>query len=439
MTSPTAARPTAERLARRRPSPAQRQVTRIRWRTTAVFALTTALCLTVLSVLALRVDTASRADALTTALRTEAAALSDVIAPNAFTSAESLASLDLSRLDTIPTDRTVTVVGVLTPEAILYASPTQSSLPADAELRRRLHEQQADPEVRDSFAPDATGRELHWATAPVLAFSPSGRSVVGIVLDGGPLPGAAQHAELRSRLIAISAALLVLAALAGHVIAGFATRPARRALQSLERFQIEASHELRTPLSRLRLMVDNAEEAATAVERSAALDRAKDEVDELASLTTALLMRARSAPDGATAVREPLRLDQLVAVAVEESPGAQDVAVDAVPVVIEGAPEVLTQAVRNLVENALRHGLPPVRVRVDEHGIEVTDAGPGVRWRDRRRVLRPGETAGGGTGSGLALVVWAARLHGGDVRLDEAPGGGLRVRLRLAGRPAGRG
>ena len=423
----------APRPVKLRPSPARRQVTRIRWVTTAVFALTTALCLLALSVLALQVDTASRAGALTATLRTQAVSIADGITP------DTLGSLDLGRLESTQTDRTVTVVGVATPEAILYASPDQDSLPSDAELRRRLEEQRAAPGVADFLAPDLTGASLHWATATVLTYTSSGVSVGGIVLVGGPTPGAVQHAALRSRLVAISAALLVLAALAGHLVAGFATRPARRVLQSQERFLVEASHELRTPLGRLQLMVDNAHEAATDDERSAALDRARNQVDELASLTTALLLRARSAPDGATAERVPLRLDQLVAVVVAESPGAHDVEVDTVPVVVDGAPEVLTQAVRNLVENALRHGAPPVRVRVDEHGVEVTDAGPGVRRRDRRRVLRPGETVDGGTGSGLALVVWAARLHGGQVHLDDAPGGGLRVRVRLAGRPAKHG
>jgi two-component system OmpR family sensor kinase len=398
-----------------------------------VFALTTASCLAVLSVLALQVDNASRSQAITAALRTQAQVLSDLIAP------DGIDSLNLSRLEASRADRAVTVVGVATPEAILYASPGQSSLPSDAELRRRIDRQQTRPGVVDFVAPDVTGTALHWAIAPALTYAHSGVSAGGIVVVGGPLPGGSEHAELRSRLVGISAVLLVLAALAGHVIAGFATRPARRVLQSQERFLVEASHELRTPLGRLRLMVDNAQEAATDKERSAALDRAQRQVDELASLTTSLLRRARSAPDGGIAERERLRLDQLVEVAVAESPGAQDVEVDVVPVVVDGAPEVLTQAVRNLVENALRHGAPPVRVRVDQNGVEVSDAGPGVRRRDRRRVLRPGETAGKGTGSGLALVVWAARLHGGTVRLDDAPGGGLRVRLRLVARPPGRG
>jgi signal transduction histidine kinase len=77
--------------------------------------------------------------------------------------------------------------------------------------------------------------------------------------------------------------------------------------------------------------------------------------------------------------------------------------------------------VRNLLENAKRHGAPPAHARVARVGafavLDVADAGKGVPENERERVFTPFHRLGKdakGAGLGLSLVRQIARLHGGD-------------------------
>lgn len=103
------------------------------------------------------------------------------------------------------------------------------------------------------------------------------------------------------------------------------------------------------------------------------------------------------------------------------------------PAIVRGDPRLLRRMVRNLLENARRHGSPPVQVRLHRSGsgaeLRVTDRGPGVPEAERERVFRPFyrfPRAGNqvGAGLGLALVRQIARRHGGEARcLGDADGG----------------
>jgi signal transduction histidine kinase len=89
---------------------------------------------------------------------------------------------------------------------------------------------------------------------------------------------------------------------------------------------------------------------------------------------------------------------------------------------MHGDRALLRRMVRNLIENAERHGAPPVDIDVRREGerasVTVSDHGPGVAPADRERVFTPffrvpGSESGSGTGLGLSLVRQIAHRHGG--------------------------
>ena len=89
--------------------------------------------------------------------------------------------------------------------------------------------------------------------------------------------------------------------------------------------------------------------------------------------------------------------------------------------------------IRNLLENAKRHGAPPIQVRLSRIGnrveMAVCDHGPGVPEAERERVFDPFYRRTGtkeitGAGLGLALVRQIARRHGGEARCAPQSGRG---------------
>ena len=99
-----------------------------------------------------------------------------------------------------------------------------------------------------------------------------------------------------------------------------------------------------------------------------------------------------------------------------------------------GNADSLSAAVRNLVENALRHGGAPVRISAIERDgnveLTVSDSGPGLPAVSTDQIFERFYRADaarantGGTGLGLAIVRWITELHGGHVSAsnDGPPG-----------------
>lgn len=222
------------------------------------------------------------------------------------------------------------------------------------------------------------GRTVRLAAAPVWDDDRIGAVVVAV---GDPAAGQRDHDRLVRWLVLGGLALVTAAAGAGHLLSGRSMRPALRALDQQEQFLSEAAHELRTPLATLRLVT---EAGARSPEESAqALGEATRLVDQMGRLVADLLARARIQVGTQEVERTALRLDQVVEQVVDELPASgAEVTVRAEPTVVRGDLELLAQAVRNLVDNALRHGAAPgERARVDV----VVEATPPVGSRVRGR------------------------------------------------------
>jgi signal transduction histidine kinase len=184
-----------------------------------------------------------------------------------------------------------------------------------------------------------------------------------------------------------------------------------------------ASHELRTPLTRLRMGIELLKEKADPA-RKADLEQ---DIAELDQLIDEILLSSRL---DAMERLDSIEAVDLLALAAEEAAHYEGAAVAGTPVTVQGDARLLRRLIRNLLENAKRHGAPPVEVVVQADAstatLSVADHGPGIAEADRARIFEPFfRKAGGasaGTGLGLALVRQIARRHRGDVTVETRDG-----------------
>lgn len=216
-------------------------------------------------------------------------------------------------------------------------------------------------------------------------------------------------------------------------------------MQGLRQVTVDVAHDLRGPLSRLRQRL----EAALAQPRDAPTDTATieaalGELDAVLASFAALLRIAQLEAASPGAAPQPVvdlsalvtTLTEAYAVAAEEAGKA--LSADIVPgQTVRGDAGLLRQLLANLVDNALAHGGPGIRVTLRPGPIlEVADNGPGVPPAEREAVLRrfyrlDRSRGTPGSGLGLAIVAAAARWHGATLHLaDAAPG--LRVTVDLS-------
>lgn len=198
-----------------------------------------------------------------------------------------------------------------------------------------------------------------------------------------------------------------------------------------------ASHELRTPLSRIRLGLEMSEERDTP-ERRAALRR---DIAELDALVDEILLMSRL--DAGNRLEDDQAID-LVALAAEECARYDDCVVEGAAPEIRGDPLLLHRLMRNLLENACKHGSPPVSVEIAASGdmvtMTVSDGGDGIPDADREKVFQPFYRGSGkqnvtGYGLGLPLVRQIAEAHGGTVTLVDRAQHRSAIRVILPCRP----
>jgi signal transduction histidine kinase len=187
-----------------------------------------------------------------------------------------------------------------------------------------------------------------------------------------------------------------------------------------------ASHELRSPLARLRMATELYEVTQNTSNKNEMIRN----LSELDDLVEEILLKSRLGSD------QPYLMDQnidLLAVAAEEAAivGAN---VEGSDPVVCGNEKLIRRMIRNLVQNAARHGKPPIDVTLTEqHGcveMRVRDYGKGLRPEDMASVFEPffrpagRSESDGGWGLGLALVAEIAQLHGGRAYAEEPEGQG---------------
>lgn len=194
-----------------------------------------------------------------------------------------------------------------------------------------------------------------------------------------------------------------------------------RARHAQEQLVADASHELRTPLTSLRTNIEvlaDADRLAPA-ERRRLITDVVEQLEEFSRMVGALVELARGEAPVRTAA--PVRLDGVTRRAVHRAGADGRVHLQASATTVLGDADRLEQALRNLVDNALKYGQGgPVEVTVADGTVTVADRGPGIPEADLERVFdrfyrAPQARGAPGSGLGLTIVGQIASSHGGRV------------------------
>jgi len=209
------------------------------------------------------------------------------------------------------------------------------------------------------------------------------------------------------------------------------------AAERQRRFVADASHELQTPLAAART---DLEVSLAHPQAGSWPDTARDllaQNQRMQRLVADLLFIARGESGTARAAPVPVDLHEVVLDEVRRLPGVDGLRVDTAGVrlaFVAGRAEDLARAVRNLLDNAVRHAASRVEVAVTTGDglviLTVHDDGPGVPVPDRTRVFdrftrldRARSRSTGGTGLGLAIVKDIVEGHHGHVHIADGAAG----------------
>ena len=210
------------------------------------------------------------------------------------------------------------------------------------------------------------------------------------------------------------------------------------------RFVSDASHELRSPLATLTAALGVALGDPTGRTWRELHEVMEAEADRMRRLIDDLLLLAKADDNGLRLARTDVDLDDLLDAETRRLRTSTDLSIHAYlsPLRVSGDVDRLSQVVRNLADNAVRHADHQIRLAlVQEHDnalIVVEDDGPGIPSCDRERVFErfvrldeSRERGNGGSGLGLAIVQEVVRGHGGSVIISASGLGGARFEVRL--------
>jgi two-component system osmolarity sensor histidine kinase EnvZ len=207
----------------------------------------------------------------------------------------------------------------------------------------------------------------------------------------------------------------------------------RRQIRQRTQMLAGVSHDLRTPLTRMKLALE-------LLGNDPAVEELKSDVVEMERMVHGYLDFARG-----EGTEEPVETDvslllEDIAAAMRREGTALSVAAGP-ECVMPVRPNALRRCLGNLISNARCYGTHVWLTGIalaDGVDVVVDDNGPGIPEADRDRVFRAfvrldtsRNPSTGGVGLGLTIARDVARSHGGDVRLETSPRGGLRARVHL--------
>ena len=215
-------------------------------------------------------------------------------------------------------------------------------------------------------------------------------------------------------------------------------------LENERRFTADAAHELRTPIAAARVQTQVAMLTPDADKRNHALSQTLAGLDRATRLVEQMLRLARLDPLAALPNPAPVNLGELMRDAIAGTRDtskkcAIDIEIGDEKMVVEGVPDLLQIALRNLMDNAIRYSPKGSRITVAlraENGrpvMSVADNGSGVGEAELPRLIerfyRSAEAVAEGSGLGLTIVQRIAELHGARLELRNRPEGGFEARL----------
>lgn len=240
--------------------------------------------------------------------------------------------------------------------------------------------------------------------------------------------------------------------LTGWVLGGLAMQPIRQAYDQLQRFTANASHELRTPLA---AVLSNAQVGLLVPldpeQQRSYLEQVVKAAKSMSTLVSNLLLLARHsgrlAPESLKEIDLTSLLKEL-ADAYSTQATAKQLSLKSdlpqQPVELEAEPDLLRQAVENLLSNACKYTQPSgtvqLRLFTQSHWavIQVSDSGVGIPQADLPhiferfyRVDKQQSRQTGGFGLGLALAKQLVEAHGGQISVTSVVGEGSTFQIEL--------